>query len=320
MTDAEILIHDRYELKLKECLGAGSFGTVYTCYDRILKRKLAMKLEPLHARIPQLEYEYKLYRHLTNVNGIPKAYAYISNYNFSFGHYNILILDYIGKSLEGNFERCRYKFPLHLVLQLGYKLIGLVSSLHAHSLLHRDIKPDNFLVDASGNLYMIDFGLSKRYRDPKTDIHISYREGKRLTGTPRYASISSQLGIEMGRRDDLESVAYMLVYFLNGRLPWQGLKASSSRTKQRLILEKKMSTPIELLYKGVPYEFRVFAEYVHNLRFADKPDYEYLQSLFVDCAKRHAFPIHVPIQWPKLYLAPLKEEGAENEKEIQQIE
>ena len=139
----------------------------------------------------------------------------------------------------------------------------------------------------SNVVYIIDFGLAKRYRDPKTHVHIMYRENKHLTGTPRYASINNHLGIEQSRRDDLESLGYVFMYFLRGSLPWQGLRANTKKQKYQKIMEKKMATPIDLLCKGFADEFRIYFEYCRALRFADKPDYSYLRRLFKDLALRN---------------------------------
>ena len=125
--------------------------------------------------------------------------------------------------------------------------------------IHRDIKPDNFLIglgSKSSVIYVIDFGLAKRYRDPKTKQHITYINNKSLTGTARYASVNSHMGIEQSRRDDLEGVCYVLLYFMKGALPWQGLALKNKTDKYSKIMEIKMSTSIETLCKGLPSIFR----------------------------------------------------------------
>lgn len=133
---------------------------------------------------------------------------------------------------------------------------------------------------------VIDFGLAKKFRDPKTHIHIPYRENKNLTGTARYASINTHLGIEQSRRDDIESLGYVLMYFLRGSLPWQGLKAATKKQKYEKISEKKMATPVEVLCKGFPMEFATYFQYCRSLRFDDKPDYSYLRKLLRDLFAR----------------------------------
>ena len=131
------------------------------------------------------------------------------------------------------------------------------------------------------NLFIIDFGLAKKYRDSRTKTHIPYREDKNLTGTARYASINAHLGIEQSRRDDMESLGYVLMYFnRSGHLPWQGLKAQNKKQKYEKISEKKMSTPIEVLCKGFPAEFCMYLNYCRGLRFEESPDYMYLKQLF----------------------------------------
>jgi serine/threonine protein kinase len=144
---------------------------------------------------------------------------------------------------------------------------------------------------------VIDFGLAKKYRDPKTHLHIPYRENKNLTGTARYASINTHLGVEQSRRDDLESLGYVMMYFCRGSLPWQGLKAATKKQKYDRIMEKKMTTSTEVLCRGFPNEFAIFLNYTRSLRFDDKPDYAYLRKLFRDLFVREGFQYDYVFDW-----------------------
>lgn len=147
---------------------------------------------------------------------------------------------------------------------------------------------------------IIDFGLAKKYRDPRTHLHIPYRENKNLTGTARYASINTHLGVEQSRRDDLESLGYVLLYFCRGSLPWQGLKAGTKKLKYDRIMEKKMTTPTDVLCQGFPLEFTIYLNYCRTLRFDDKPDYTYLRKLFRDLFLREAFHYDYVFDWTVL--------------------
>jgi casein kinase 1 epsilon len=182
-------------------------------------------------------------------------------------------------------------------------MISRIEYIHSKNFIHRDVKPDNFLMGLGkkGNLvYIIDFGLAKKYRDARTHQHIPYRENKNLTGTARYASINTHLGIEQSRRDDLESLGYVLMYFNLGSLPWQGLKAATKRQKYERISEKKMSTPIEVLCKGYPSEFSTYLNFCRSLRFDDKPDYSYLRQLFRNLFHRQGFSYDYVFDWNML--------------------
>lgn len=165
------------------------------------------------------------------------------------------------------------------------------------------MKPDNFLMGLGkkGNLvYVIDFGLAKKFRDQRTHQHIPYREHKNLTGTARYTSINTHLGIEQSRRDDMEALGYILIYFLNGTLPWQGLRAKTKAQKYEKISEKKLSTPVEELCKGAPAEFATYQNYVRSLRFEEKPDYAYLRQLIRNLFHRQGFSYDYVFDWNTL--------------------
>lgn len=156
---------------------------------------------------------------------------------------------------------------------------------------------------------VIDFGLAKKYRDPRTYLHIPYRENKNLTGTARYASINTHLGVgtvrvitlayflEQSRRDDLESLGYVLMYFCRGSLPWQGLKAASKKQKYDRIMEKKMTTATDVLCQGYPREFAIYLNYTRSLRFDDKPDYTYLRKLFRELFVREGYQYDYVFDW-----------------------
>jgi casein kinase 1 epsilon len=178
--------------------------------------------------------------------------------------------------------------------------ITRIEYVHSKGFLHRDIKPDNFLMGLgrkANQVYIIDFGLAKRYRDATTNRHIPYRENKNLTGTARYASCNTHLGIEQSRRDDLESLGYVLLYFLRGSLPWQGLKAATKKQKYDKIMEKKLSTPIEVLCKSHPVEFASYFHYCHSLTFDQRPDYGFLKRLFRDLFSREGYEFDYVFDW-----------------------
>ncbi|RXW18729.1 hypothetical protein EST38_g7127 [Candolleomyces aberdarensis] len=201
------------------------------------------------------------------------------------GLHNILVIDLLGPSLEDLFDMCGRKFSIKTVCMAAKQMITRVQTIHEKNLIYRDIKPDNFLIGrpaskGSNIIHVVDFGMAKQYRDPKTKQHIPYRERKSLSGTARYMSINTHLGREQSRRDDLEALGHVFMYFLRGSLPWQGLKAATNKQKYEKIGEKKQTTPIKELCDGFPEEFAIYLNYVRKLGFEETPDYDFLRELF----------------------------------------
>ncbi|KAG2722672.1 hypothetical protein I3843_02G117100 [Carya illinoinensis] len=283
------------KFRLGRKIGSGSFGEIYLGTNIQTNEEVAIKLENIKTKHPQLLYESKLYKILQGGTGIPNVRWFGVE-----GDYNVLVLDLLGPSLEDLFNFCSRKLSLKSVLMLADQMINRVEFVHSKSFLHRDIKPDNFLMGLgrrANQVYIIDFGLAKKYRDTSTHQHIPYRENKNLTGTARYASMNTHLGIEQSRRDDLESLGYVLMYFLRGSLPWQGLKAGTKKQKYEKISEKKVSTSTEALCRSYPTEFASYFHYCRSLRFDDKPDYAYLKRLFRDLFIREGFQFDYVFDW-----------------------
>lgn len=276
-------------------LGSGSFGDIYSAVNKQTGQELAVKFEGVTAKHPQLMYEAKLLKHLQGGQGIASIH-----YCDTEGDYNVMVMELLGPSLEDLFNICNRRFSLKTVLLLADQMLQRIEYVHSRNFIHRDIKPDNFLIGRSkkaSTLYVIDFGLAKKYRDTKTHQHIPYRENKSLTGTARYASINAHLGIEQSRRDDLEAIGFVLMYFSRGKLPWQGIKANSKEEKYTKIMECKMSTPLEALCKGHPPAFATYMNYCRALRFEDRPDYAYLRKLFKDLFKSMSFEEDNVFDW-----------------------
>ncbi|KAH7647128.1 casein kinase I [Cryptosporidium bovis] len=299
--------------KIEKLIGGGSFGDIYLAVNIETNEEVAIKAESTMSRHPQLIYETKVLKILQGGVGI--ANVYHCELDREVNH-QIMAMELLGPSLEDLFNLCHRKFSLKTILMIADQMLQRVEYIHSKNFIHRDIKPDNFLIGrgkGSRNIYVIDFGLAKRFRDPKTLQHIQYRENKNLTGTARYASINAHLGIEQSRRDDLEAIGYVLMYFCrNGSLPWQGIRANNKEEKYKKIMEKKMGTSVEALCKNYPPEFATYLHYCRVLRFEDRPDYTYLRKLFRDLMQRDGYVDDGEFDWNKYDISNLKKNDSSN--------
>jgi len=276
------VLFDRF--KILKSIGSGSFGDVYKGSDLQDARKpVAIKIEKKEPSKSRLESERNIYDLVKGV-GIPE----IKYYGDLGDQVKILIMTYLGPCLEDLFDFCGRKLSHKTVAMLGIQVINQLEHIHSKGIIHRDIKPDNFLIGLGSDkskVFLIDFGLSKSFYK-ETDNHIEYRNNKNFTGTYRYSSIRNHRGIEQSRRDDLESVGYMLVYFSKGSLPWQGLRISDKAERNRQIHKKKRVTRLQDLCSDMPPEFYSYLRYSRMLRFTQEPDYTYLRNLFYSVLQR----------------------------------
>ena len=276
-TENDPMLYKKYFSKYKTIrkLGEGSFGKVYKAeYNG---EYYALKFENRNEGQNLLETEATIMSYLKGPN-IPL----IKSYGYS-GEYNVLVMQLMGKSLEDIFNK-RLKFSVKTCCMLGYQMINVLNYIHDRHIIHRDIKPDNFVMgfqEYNAYLYLLDFGLAKKFRSSKTLIQYPYVKKKKLTGTARYASIHALEEMEQSRRDDLEAVSYVLMYFLRGNLPWQGLKIKAKEDRYKKILDKKKETTSEELCMGFPEEFKIFVDYSKNLGYTENPNYKMLKDNFV---------------------------------------
>lgn len=201
-----------------------------------------------------------------------------------------MVLELLGPSLQDLFENCNYQFSLKTVLQLAHQLIGRLQNIHNHSLVHQDLKPRNIMMglnEKRSTAYIGDFGLAKEYRNSFTLKHYPFKDKRKLTGTAKYSSLNAHRGFEQSRRDDMESLGYVLINFLKGGLPWS-YESADQKANER-IFQMKRDLPVEELCRDLPEEFAIYINYCRKLQFEARPNYTYLQGLFQSVFKRRDF-------------------------------
>lgn len=293
------IINNRY--RIDKCVGKGSFGEVYIGYDQQDKHLVAIKVAE-ESKMHILKHEYQIYLDLMKAQKpplIPPVYYY-GNMEIHSKNSAVMVMKYLGNSLEYLIHTyCAGTFTLKTTLMVSLQIFDLLMKLHSCGYVHRDIKPDNFLIGVGperAKVFLIDFGLAKRFKT-EDRIHIRPCHNKKLTGTARYASVNSHKRLELSRRDDLESLGYLMIYFLKGKLPWQGIPAPTKEEKYQKIGDMKASYKLDLLCEGVPREIYNFLAHVRSLEFKQKPNYHYLRSLLVNTFNRMDYDWDCHYDW-----------------------
>ena len=302
------VIFSKYQIKKK--IGKGSFGIVYSGIITLTNEKVAIKMEK-KTKNNNETLETEAYRLIyLQHEGIPKIYCYGNNQT-----HNILVQELLGRSLEEIFNSCGKKFSLKTVCVLGIEMLKRIKFVHSRHHIHRDIKPDNFMTGINENdnkIYIIDFGLAKKYYSTSKKKHIKFSTGKSLTGTARYCARNAHKGFEQSRRDDIESIGYVLMYFLIGNLPWQGLKIKVGEDQFKKIADKKINTSFEVLTKNQPEEFLKYFQHCDKLNFEDEPDYDYLIGLFQEMINLYCNDCFYDFDWKKDHICYMSIEQEKN--------
>ncbi|CAK7262950.1 hypothetical protein SEPCBS57363_000319 [Sporothrix epigloea] len=277
---------EQVQLRVAERVGEGTFCVVFrgellsSPSTESVGKAVAAKFELRKTDATQLRNEFRMYKRLEMCAGIPRIYT--------FGEmdlHKVLVMDLLGPSLESLFQDCGRRFSLTTVAMLALQMITRIETLHQRSLIYRDIKPENFLMGLPGTasanqVHLIDYGMAKVYRDPDTNQHIPYSDAHSLSGTARYMSINAHCRRNQSRRDDLEALGHVFLYFARGNLPWQTVKTPANEGGYDSMCEKKQATTIDDLCRDLPPELAQYLTYTRGLTFEQDPDYEYLRGLF----------------------------------------
>ena len=304
--------------KIVEQIGSGSFGDVYK--GKIIGKDeyVAIKIESSTVKKPQLSKEAKIYKLVKDGVG----FADIKYFGIE-GEYSALVMPLLGISVEELFNKCGRSLDLKTVLIFADQALQRIQYLHNKKFIHQDIKPENFVIglgNKSNIFYLIDFGLAKRYFCDKTNAHIPFREGRSLTGTARYASLNTHIGIEQSRRDDIESLCYVLIYLLKGGLPWQGVETPNKKERYERIAEKKFAIPIEMLCEGIPTEFSTLLDTARKLDFETKPDYFLYRKMFRDLLIKYEYVYDGRFTWTLLKYQPIYISPASSESSSDMVD
>lgn len=283
------MILDRY--RIVSSIGSGAFGKVYKCYDTKHSRIIALKTgDTSKPRSQQrMEQEYQVYMKLQGAPGIPKLYTIHRSNQIWY-----LSMECMGINLMKLWKLCNQSFSEKTVIMIGIQMLFRLQTIHERGIIHRDIKPDNFVMGRNSQshcLYMLDFGLSSNVNEPQSPV---------FTGSLRYASRNNHKGLTYTKMDDLESMLYILIYFYSGSLPWQfqDMEKENIRSLQEQIGQYKETITVETLCKSCPRWLQVMAK--HILHPNQNPDYVLYKKLMQERLKELKETFDYVYDWSSL--------------------
>jgi serine/threonine protein kinase len=287
-----VIIENKYRIINR--IGEGAYGSIFEGHNINTGEKVAIKISEMNSNI-LLKNEARIYNALSDVDGIP----IIRSYGMT-GKYSYLVMNLLGNSLEYLKEQCGGRLTLKCVLMIGVKLLERIKTIHQKGIIHRDIKPDNILFgrgEDEDKLFLIDFGMAKTYIDSRRE-HIDITYDNRLVGTREFVSVNIHNGYTPSRRDDLESVGYLLIYLLQGSTPWSNINIIDTEEKNKQIGGIKTMKSVWMMFDDdIPGEFVLFIMYCRKLEFSQEPDYNYLKILLTNLYKLHGFPVDNKYDW-----------------------
>jgi serine/threonine protein kinase len=284
---------ERY--RVLKLISRGGFGSVHSGEDVETHEEIAIKIESADAPNPQLPAEAAIYETLSGGIAVPRFH-----WCGRVGDEIWLVIDRLPTSLESLFQRCQFHFSLKTILMLADQMLSAVQFVHEKGIVHRDVKPENFMFGCGSKrkqLFLIDYGLAKRYRDPESKEHVQLCQHTEIHGTATYSSLNCLRGYECSRRDDLESIAYCLIYFIRGTLPWMHLEGETTEDKFRRVTEVKLEVSIAELCAGIPPPFASFFRAVRALGFAEDPQYALYRQWFRDLFLQRQFVFDGEYEW-----------------------
>lgn len=294
-----VTLNNKYQLR--EIIGEGSFGKIFEAIniytDEIVAIKIEKKNESVMINVKNvLKHEANIYGRCKGIKGIPQLRFYGTVDNYSY-----MVIDKLGESICTLMEKCGNTFNIRTVIILGIQLLNIIEKLHNIGIVHRDLKPDNVLIGTGKNrkqFYLIDFGLSKHILNTDGTI-IQMNAGRSLTGTAKYVSLNVHNGIEPSMRDDIESIAYILIFCLKGQLPWQFISGKTKTEKYQNIKAAKEQTSLHDLCIDLPLEILIFISYCKSLKYDDIPDYNYLKCVLYNLFKHKKYIVEEEFEWNK---------------------